>query len=53
VIRGDVYGVLPQDLRDVANPMARWLNKGLRLERNDPGFKAGLDHLDAAISGRS
>jgi hypothetical protein len=27
-----------------------WLNRGLRLERNDHGFKARLDNLDAAIS---
>jgi hypothetical protein len=27
-----------------------WLNKGLRLERDDHEFKAWLDNLDAAIS---
>ena len=32
------------------NSVAKWLNKGLRLERSDPKFKARLDHLDAAIS---
>jgi hypothetical protein len=28
-------------------------NRGLRLERDDPGFKNRLDRLDAAISRRS
>jgi len=31
----------------------KWLNKGLRLEREDPEFKNRLDHLDAAISRQS
>ncbi len=31
----------------------KWLNRGLRLELNDPKFKARLDHLDAAISERT
>jgi hypothetical protein len=28
----------------------KWLNRGLRLERDDPGFKGRLDHVDSAIS---
>jgi len=40
-------------LRKHPNSVAKWLNRGLRLERTDPGFKARLDHLDAAISERS
>jgi len=40
-------------LRKHPNSVAKWLNKGLRLERIEPGFKARLDHLDAAISKRS
>lgn len=39
--------------RNKQNSVAKWLNRGLRLERNDPGFKARVDHLDAAISERS
>ena len=35
------------------NSVAKWLNRGLRLELNDTEFKARLDHLDAAISERS
>jgi hypothetical protein len=35
------------------NSVAKWLNRGLLLERNDPEFKSRLDHLDAAISERS
>jgi hypothetical protein len=35
------------------NSVAKWLDRGLHLERNDPEFKARLDHLDAAISERS
>jgi hypothetical protein len=35
------------------NSVAKWLNRGLLLERNDPEFKSRLDHLDAAISQRS
>ena len=40
-------------LRKHPNSVAKWLNKGLRLERIEPEFKARLDHLDAAISKRS
>jgi len=35
------------------NLITKWLNKGLRLEREDPGFKERLDCLDAAISRQS
>ncbi len=35
------------------NSVAKWLDRGLRLERDDLEFKARLDHLDAAISERS
>jgi hypothetical protein len=35
------------------NSVAKWLDRGLRLERNDPEFKSRFDHLDAAISERS
>ena len=35
------------------NSITKWLNKGLRLEREDPEFKNRLDHLDAAISRQS
>jgi hypothetical protein len=38
-------------VRKHPNSVAKWLNKGLRLERSDPEFKVRLDHLDAAISG--
>lgn len=34
------------------NSVSKWLNRGLRLERDDPEFKARLDHLDGAISRR-
>ena len=34
------------------NSVAKWLNRGLRLERNNPEFRARLDQLDAAISNR-
>ena len=44
-------------VRDVAsrldkhvNSVTKWLNRGLRLERDDPEFKIRLDQLDAAIS---
>jgi hypothetical protein len=40
-------------LRKHPNSVAKWLNRGLRLKRTDPAFKARLDHLDAAISERS
>ncbi len=33
--------------------VAKWLDRGLRLERDDTEFKARVDHLDAAISERS
>ena len=32
------------------NSVTKWLNRGLRLERNEPEFSARLDQLDAAIS---
>ena len=32
------------------NSVTKWLNRGLRLERNDPEFRDRLDQLDAAIS---
>jgi hypothetical protein len=35
------------------NSVAKWLNRGLRFEHNDPEFKCRLDHLDSAISERS
>jgi hypothetical protein len=35
------------------NSMTKWLNRGLRLERDEPGDKHRLDRLDAAISRRS
>ena len=35
------------------NSVTNWLNNGLRLERQDPGFKERLDHLDASISRQS
>jgi len=35
------------------NSITKWLNKGLRLERADPDFKARLDHLDSHISHRN
>ena len=35
------------------NSVAKWLNRGLRFEHNDPEFKSRLDHLEAAISERS
>jgi hypothetical protein len=38
-------------LRKHPNSVTKWLNRGLRLERDDPGFKERLDQLDAAISG--
>jgi hypothetical protein len=34
------------------NSVTNWLNSGLRLERDDPGFKKRLDELDVAISRR-
>jgi len=37
-------------VRKHPNSVTKWLNKGLRLERCDPEFKARLDDLDAAIS---
>jgi hypothetical protein len=35
------------------NSVTKWLNKVLRLEREDPGFKERPDHLDAEISRQS
>ena len=35
------------------NSVTKWLNKGLRLERENPEFTELLDHLDAAISRQS
>ena len=35
------------------NSITMWLNKGLRLKREDPEFKEWLDCLDAAISHQS
>ena len=35
-------------VRKHPNSVAKWLNKGLRLERSDPEFRARLDHIDAA-----
>ena len=35
------------------NSVTKWLNRGLRFERDDPDFKKGLDQLDAAVSCRS
>ncbi len=34
------------------NSITRWLNRGLRLEREDPGFKRRVDTLDEAASRR-
>ena len=34
------------------NSVAKWLNRGLRLERDNAKFRARLDQLDAAISKR-
>ena len=45
----DVAGLI----RKHPNSVAKWFNRGLRLERNDPGFKARLDHIDSAISRRA
>jgi hypothetical protein len=39
-------------LRRHPNSVTNWLNRGLRLEHDDPGFKKRLDQLDAAISRR-
>ena len=35
------------------NSVAKWLDRGLRLGRNDPDFKSRLHRLDTAISERS
>jgi REP element-mobilizing transposase RayT len=35
------------------NSIANWLNEGLRLENQDPDFKARLHHLDELISRRT
>jgi len=34
------------------NSITKWLNRGLRLEREDPAFKRRVDALDEAVSGR-
>ena len=34
------------------NSITRWLKRGLRLEREDPGFKRRLDTLDESASRR-
>lgn len=34
------------------NSITTWLNRGLRLEREDPGFKRRVDTLDEAVSRR-
>jgi len=33
-------------------PITKWLNRGLRLEREDPAFKRRVDALDDAVSRR-
>ncbi len=35
-----------------SNSVTKWLNRGLRRERDEPDFKSRLDQLDAAISRR-
>ena len=35
------------------NSVAKRLDRGFRLERNDPEFKSRLDDLDSSISERS
>jgi REP element-mobilizing transposase RayT len=48
------YGLRVSDvatlLRKHPNSVTKWLNRGLRLERDHPAFKRRLDQLDAAIS---
>lgn len=44
----DIAGILDKH----PNSVTKWLNRGLRLERDDPEFKNRLDELDAAISNR-
>ena len=39
-------------LRKHPNSVTNWLNRGLRLERDDPDFRKRLNQLDAAISRR-
>jgi hypothetical protein len=34
------------------NSITKWLNRGLRLEREDPAFKNRVDRLDKAVSRR-
>jgi hypothetical protein len=50
------YGLRVCDIAELvgkhSNSVTKWLNRGLRLERNDPEFRARLDQLDAAISER-
>jgi len=48
-----MQSVAPQLLGTHPNSVAKWLDRGLRSERNDPEFEARLDHLDTAISERS
>jgi hypothetical protein len=45
--------VAPQLLGEHPNPVAKWLDRGLRIEPNDAEFSARLDTLDTAISERS
>lgn len=51
------YGVRVCDISRLLdkhpNSVTKWLNRGLRLERDEPDFKNRLDRLDAAISMRS
>jgi hypothetical protein len=51
------YGVrvcnISRQLDKHPDPATRRLKRGLRLERDEPGFKNRLDRLDAAISLRS
>jgi len=35
------------------NSITKWLNRGLRLEREDPAFKQRVDALDKAVSRRN
>jgi hypothetical protein len=34
------------------NSITKWLNRGLRLEREDPAFKRRVDTFDEAVSQR-
>ncbi len=48
------YGLRVCDVSSVLhkhpNSVTKWLNRGLRLERDDSGFKHRIDRLDAIIS---